>query len=425
MNTTLQEEVRRHLRHNILVNTLEGTFFWIGMAFYSYQTVLPLFVSKLSDSPYPLGILAMLGNSGWLLPQLFTARWVQRTPVKKNIVVRVGFFSERLPYVLLALLAWTIARPYPRVALVATLVIAAWGAYGAGLIAIAWQSMIAKIIPQELRGRFIGVTSALGMIGGALAASFVAYVLNAYPFPRNFAISFSLGALFTLLSWFILSLTREPPDPPLESSEEPLPLWREVPRVLRRDANFAGFLLARGLGALGLMGMGFLAVYAIRRWHLSDGQAGVFGSVMMGSQFLAYLVLGVLADRQGHKRVLELGALATALGFGVATLAPLPHFIYLSFVGLGMMQASYIVSGMMIVPEFAPPEELAIYFGIASTLTGMVAVLVPIVGAWIASLWGYPTVFAISGGAALLSWVVYAVRVQDPRFRQGTQPSEG
>ncbi len=417
MGGSFEDQVRRDLRHNLLVNLLEGACFWIGVSFYSYQTVLPLFVSKLTDSPYPLGILAMLASSGWLLPQLFTARWVQRTPVKKNIVVRVGFFSERLPFVLLALIAWGLAGTHSRLALGLTLVVAAWGAYGGGLIAIAWQSMIAKIIPQDLRGRFIGTTSAIGMAGGAVAAAAVTYILNTWPFPRNFAITFGLGATFTLLSWLFLSLTREPPDPETPPGEANAPLWREVPRVVRQDRDFTWFLLARAVGAITAMGTGFLAVYAIRRWQLSDGQAGVFNGVTMATQFVAYLALGALADRHGHKIVLELGAFVGALGFLVAALTPVPVLVYLAFAGLGIVQASYIVSGMMIVPEYAPPTELPLYFGIASTATGAIAVTAPMLGAWIASGWGYPTVFWVAGGAGLLSWLLFRARVVDPRRR--------
>ncbi len=413
----MEDAVRRHLRHNIVVNMLEGIAFWMGVPFYSYQTVLPLFVSKLTDSPFALGFLATVGNSGWLLPQLFTARWVQRTRVKKHIIVRVGFFSERLPLVVLALIAWGLVYLSPNVALALTLVVAAWGAYGSGLIAISWQAMIAKVIPQDIRGRFFGVTSALGMAGGALAAGAVTYILNAYPFPRGFAISFTLGALFSLLSWFFISLTREPPDPDDTVPEDDASFWSEIPHILRSDRNYFYYLVARAVGALGSMGTGFLAVYAITRWKLSDGQAGVFNGISMAAQLVAYLVLGLLADRRGHKVVLEIGAVASAVGFLIAGVTPVPHLIYVSFAGLGLMQASYIVSGMMIVPEFAPPDRLALYFGLASTLPGLVAVATPMLGATLASAVGYPSVFAISGLASLASWGVLFARVQDPRQR--------
>ncbi len=410
-----EDEIRRHLRHNLVVNFLEGAAFWVGMAFYSFQTVLALYVSRLSDSPFAVGLLAAVGSSGWLLPQLFTAKWTQHTPVKKHIVVRVGFFSERVPLIVLALSAWFLADKHPRAALAVALITATWLAYGSGLIAVAWQSMITKIIPQDIRGRFLGLTSAVGMAGGTLAAGAVTYILNAYPFPKNFAITFSLGAFFSLLSWSFLALTREPADPPVPDGEENKPFWRHVPRILREDRNFLYFLVARILGGLAAMGNGFLAVYAIQHWNLPDGKAGVFNGVYTAAQLGAYVFFGVLADRRGHKQVLEWGMIAGTGAFLSAALAPSPTWIYLSFAGLGLVQAAYVVSGMMIVPEFAPPEYLSLYFGLSSTLPGLVSVVSPMLGATIANVAGYPTLFLVSAAASAGAWLVYAWRVQDPR----------
>jgi len=410
----MEDAVRRHLRWNLTVNIIEGAFFWIGQAFYSFQTVLPLFLSKLSDSPFALGILATIGSSGWLLPQLFTARWVQRTPVKKNIVVRVGFFSERLPLVMLALIAWLVV-PFSRpLALWLTLLTAAWAAYGSGLIAIAWQSMVAKIIPQEMRGRFLGTASALGMVGGTLAASLVTYILNARVFPENFALSFALGATAGLLSWFFLSLTREEADEiPVEEVQRSL--WREIPRILQVDADFTRYLVARMFMVAGSMGTGFLAVYAVERWHLSDGQAGVFSGVTMGAQFLAYLLLGIWADKRGHTCVLAIGAVATGGAFALAAFTPTPVLVYPAFAGLGVAQAAYIVSGMMIVPEFAPSEQLPLYFGLASTLPGIISMLSPLIAATLTTLWGYRTMFIISALLGLAAALLFYAWVVDPR----------
>ena len=416
-------ENRRHLRHNLTVNFLEGVAFWVGSPFYSFQTVLPLYVSRLSDSPFAVGILAAVGSSGWLLPQLFTAKWTQHTPIKKHIVVRVGFFSERLPLIVLALATWFLAKEHPQATLVITLVAATWLAYGSGLIAVAWQSMITKIIPQEMRGRFLGITSAVGMGGATLAAAGVTYILNAHPFPRNFAITFSFGAFFTLLSWAFLALTREPPDSPSATAKSEGSFWRHVPRILREDRNFAYFLVARALGGLAAMGNGFLAVYAVQHWGLPDGKAGVFNGVYTGTQLGAYLLFGVLADRKGHKQVLEWGMAAGTLAFLIATFAPSPRWIYLSFASLGLVQTSYVVSGMMIIPEFAPPEYLSLYFGLSSTLPGLISVVAPMLGATIAKVAGYPTLFLMSATASAGAWLVYARGVRDPRAFQASNES--
>ena len=157
MGTTeaIDAEVRRHYRHNSVVNVLDGTFFWGGSSLIASTTILPVYVSRLSDSKLLIGLVSMIGTTGWLLPQLFTANWVQRLPRKKTLPVRVGLFTERLPVVLLAL-SVLLAPRFPGLALAAFFLTLAWHTVGAGAVAVAWQDMIAKIIPIDRRVAVLG-----------------------------------------------------------------------------------------------------------------------------------------------------------------------------------------------------------------------------------------------------------------------------
>ena len=90
-------EMERNFRWNYTVNVLDGSAFTLGATFISSATIVPLFLSKLSDSPIPIGLAAMIAQGSWFLPQLFTANLVERLARKKPVVVNLGFFTERLP----------------------------------------------------------------------------------------------------------------------------------------------------------------------------------------------------------------------------------------------------------------------------------------------------------------------------------------
>ena len=74
-------------RHNMVVNIIDVTFFFLGSAFISTSTILPLFVSHLTDNKLWIGLIGMISATGCFLPPLFTANWVERTPIKRDIVV--------------------------------------------------------------------------------------------------------------------------------------------------------------------------------------------------------------------------------------------------------------------------------------------------------------------------------------------------
>ena len=69
-------EAERNYPWNFTVNLLDGVAFWFGLNFISSSTVMPLFISKLTPNPLLIGLVAVIAQSGWLLPQLFTAGYI-------------------------------------------------------------------------------------------------------------------------------------------------------------------------------------------------------------------------------------------------------------------------------------------------------------------------------------------------------------
>ncbi|HSM58184.1 MAG TPA: hypothetical protein VK879_18670, partial [Candidatus Sulfomarinibacteraceae bacterium] len=144
----------RNYRWNFTVNLLDGASFWFGLSFASSSTIGPLFISKLTDSTVAIGLLAVVAQGGWFLPQLFTANAVERLARKKPVVVNLGFFLERLPMWFL-IPAALLAPRSGGLALTVFLVSYAMHAVGAGVVATAWQDLIARCFPVEKRGRFL------------------------------------------------------------------------------------------------------------------------------------------------------------------------------------------------------------------------------------------------------------------------------
>ena len=132
--TSIQTFIERNYRHNFIVNFLDGTAFWFGASFFAYRTILPVYIANLTNNEFAIALLSVILSTGWLLPQLFTANWTQRLPLKKFAPVNVGFWSERLPILLLVPSAW-LATISKELALVASMLCIAWHIIGAGVIA--------------------------------------------------------------------------------------------------------------------------------------------------------------------------------------------------------------------------------------------------------------------------------------------------
>ena len=159
----VQVEADRNYRWNFTVNVLDVTNFWFGQSFFSSTTVIPLFVSMLTDSPLAIGLVAVIAQGSWYVPQLFTSNAIEHLSRKKPVVVQLGFFSERLPVWLTAVAA-LLAFWNTTAALLLFIFAFAWHGLGAGVIATAWQDMIARCFPVAKRGRFMGISMFLALV---------------------------------------------------------------------------------------------------------------------------------------------------------------------------------------------------------------------------------------------------------------------
>ena len=407
-------EVQRNYRWNFAVNLLDGATFAFGATFFSAVTIVPLFINRLTPSPYILGLVAIIAQSGWFLPQLFTANAVEALPWKKPVVVNLGFFLERVPMWLLVLGA-LLAVVSPFFSLLVFLLGFALHTLGAGLVATAWQDMIGRCFPVERRGRFLGLTGFLGCGTGAAAGIFCSYLLAKLPFPTNFVWVFTFAAIFIGLSWFFLALTREPA-PPLEPSKTShIQYLSQLPTILRTDHNYRRFLIARLTLALGGMGIGFVMVAAQKRFNLPESAGGWYTASLLIGQMLGNIIFGLAADSRGHKLSLEAAALAAAASFATAWLAPSPVYFHIAFILIGISMGATAVSGMLVVLEFSPPDKVPTYTGLTNTSIGLLTLLSPLLGAYLASH-SYTLLFLITAAINLAALILLRYHVHEPRF---------
>lgn len=414
MEPVIQAEIDNNYKYNFTVNVIDGTFFWFGSSFFATRTIAPLFLSYLTENTAVFGILSLVISTGWLLPQLFTANWVQNLPVKKVVPVNLGFFTERLPIMLLPLSPWLALISEP-LAVVVFLILISWHVIGAGVVAVGWQDMIAKIFSVERRGRFFGTANFGGTATGVLGAATVAWLLEKYPFPNNFMISFGIAGFFIFVSWILLAMTREPAVPVNTERLSNKHYWKSLPEILKTDVNFRRYLISQFVVNLGTMAVGYLTIYTVHTWDVSDSMVGFFTTSMLVGQALSNLLFGWLADKHGHKLVLEIIATLMIVNAGLAIFAPSPDYFYIVFALLGVITAGFMISGIMIVFEFCEPEVRPTYIGLTNTTTGIFSGLAPLIGLLLIETLGYKWMFGAALAASLIGFLLLHFTVREPR----------
>jgi MFS family permease len=401
----------RHARRNFWLNVLDGSSFTLGISLVSRFTVLPLVVERLSDARWLQGLIPAIFYAGWLLPGLFMAPVVAAQPRRKPIIL-TATIGERVPFLLLGLVLILAPGLPPPVLLGVLFGLYAVFALSAGLTSTAWQDFISRIIPERSWGIFFGLQAGLGGLLGVGGGALAGYVLATQPFPQSAGMLALICFGFMAVSYGFLAATVEAPQP--VSPRQPLKVFlRGIGPLLQRDVRFRRYLLCRGAIALGLVGHSFLTAAALERFNPPASEIGLFTAVMLGAQAVGNIGLGALADRWGHKQVLELST-----GLGVAALllalvAPASLWFVPIFALVGVSQAGYQLSGFTLVFAFSPRAERPTYIGVANTALAPVAALGPLLAGALAGAAGYGLVFAVLAavgvaGLAVLHWQVAA-----------------
>lgn len=413
-----------HYRRNFAAIAGDWICFLVAMSFISYRSVTPAFVSRLTDFAPLIGLVATIGDGGWLLPQLIAAHHVANREWKKPYVI-ANMLLGRPMYLLVALAILLTGDTYPWLLLALFFLAETLFTATDALASVGWFDILSKSIPPVKRGRLFSTGQIFGGSLAFVAGLVISLILGPQGpgFPYDYGLLFVLAVAFLFLSLLFYSSLKEPPQE-VRKEREP---WRAyLPRtvaLLRQDRQFRLINIVRLLAGLGGLALPFYVVYATKILKISDENIGLFVSAQVLGGIVASFAMGYLNERSGSKIVTQM---TIALWVSTPLLALLIHFytppsalvtyIYpLVFFLIGAAMSGYMQGYTNIVLEMAPDNERPAYVGLYNTLGGILLV-VPLLGGWLLESTSYPILF----GAAVLGPITslaLSFKLVEPRRR--------
>jgi MFS family permease len=407
---------------------LDLTLFVLGLSFTSAYGVLPLFVHHLSASNIALGAIPAVRASS-LLPPIFIAAYTERLARKKPFVVG-STIVERIPYLILAVMTPLWASAHPIALLWLFFVLLAIAIMAGGLAMPAWLDLIARMIPAHWRGRFFGVSSALGGLLGLIGSAGAAFLLRRFSWSAGCALCFAATFVCLAISFIFIILGREPApterprDPELEpgTAPKPEPYWRRLPGIVRSDRNLLWYLVAIALITSAGAAAPFYIIDAKGTLALSDAAASLYAVLLLATTTIGNVLWGYVGDHTGHKRVVVIGALCSGLAPLLALAARgtesgvLGYGLVFVFAGLG--SSALQLAALTFIIDLAPVTQRPTFVGVATIAQAPFAIAAPFACALIANRGGYPPVFSLTAMLALLGMLLVARFVRDPRIER-------
>ncbi len=403
--------MQANFRRNYAANLTHGVFGMTGFRLIYAPTIIPAYLYLLTGSAAAVGLgTALLQLGGTVSPILSGARVESRNRILPYAIT-VGSLM-RVMILVLAIAAWTLEGTALLVVTLASFLLLG---FFSGAQRVAFQMLMAKLIPIARRGRLQGIRN---MLGGLIAAG-LAWVAGHYFIAQQwlgngYATTFLLAFLLTSLGLLALQLlVREPDAPRLRPTmklRERLGQFGE----LVQHGDFRAFLAAHGLAAVARVGLPFWTLYVGDRLGLDGALIGSLSLAFLAADTLSNLLWGWLGDRFGF-RLVYLGALGSSIA-GMALLVFGDGWVlHAAFVALGVGFSGWMMAAVTLVLEFGEHEDIPMRLALTTTVEGGVSSIGPVLAGLAIAVMGYAPLIVAASGALIASLALMVWRVREPR----------
>lgn len=383
-------------------------YFWLDGLFASASdailiTYLVLYVLALGATEVQIGMMSALGSLAATLVLLPGALLVERSGLRKRIVVATGGLPARLLILLLVLAPFMARSPgliYLAIGLEVT-------RQALGNLALpAWVSLTGDLVPIAWRGRYFASRNIVMSLANILIIIFTGQLITRASQPAGYQVALGLAFAFGIASAFVFSRLKETPLQPVPTPQREV-LSRDFFRPLLENRPLLMLCLTAAIWnfALNISGP-FFSVYQVKQLLLTPAVIGLLATVSSISGLPAQRIIGPLTDRLGPRRVqLVTGFLIPLLPLSWVWITnPVAATWQITAVNLagGFLWAGYSLASFNLLLELTPAEQRARATAIYQVIVSISLAAGAAIGGLIVSVWGFAAIFAIS---ALVRWV--------------------
>ncbi|MFN2129476.1 MAG: MFS transporter [Anaerolineae bacterium] len=363
-------------RRNVVALTADFALFSVGLTFYDPFVILPAYVQALTGSELVVGALSAIRVLMIALPQVWAASFLTARPQKKPLLVWSSI-GGRLPILLLAFASLSWAEQAPgRVVAVLGLSVALFFV-SEGLNGVSWPALVGKVVPDKIRGRFLGLGQLLSS-GGALAAGYVVRIIlgdGSEVDMRRWALLFGLSFVGLMLSVAAMLAIRETAEERPRAKVSVRQGTRAIVACLRRNLDLRRVVVTQILVGTAAATFPFFVVRAQQTVAGSDRLLWLYLVMQSVGGAAAAISCGQLIDRVGSWAAIRAVVLAQVLVLAIVSaggsVSPAP--VYLGgFLLLGFVSSSTWWSFSAYLLDMGTEEERPLYLAASGILTAPV-----------------------------------------------------
>lgn len=376
---------------------LNGVFFNLAFAFISGATIIPLFISGLTNSNIIIGVFSSLEAFGWHFPQFFAGALIAGRPLvlgfyNRISAVRVITFASAVS------LIFIIKDSDHSLLLVSFGLLFTVFSLASGLAGISFMEVVGKMIPTSKRGTFFGMRMFFGGLLAVLSAPLVKKIIGGFSFPVNFGHVFIISLIAVTFGLLCFAFIKEKPLPFEKSKREFKNNLTNGLKLLKNDSNIRHLVIARLLSNAILLASPFYVITAHKMLGISKALAATYLSFEMVGYLGLNFLWAWLSNRVSNKRLLKISTICAFVPpiLALVSLVKNPgYFIFgLVFFFNGAALSGNSMGYTNYLLEIAPENSRPISVGLVHTIIA-------------------PTIFLSSIGGLILEifnfWILFGI----------------
>lgn len=391
---------------NYLLMFSDNMLFTNAMTFISVNAVIAYFLNTLGASTLQISLASALVSLGAFLSQPIFVKLAMERSYKIKIFAKI-LYAQRIFFLIFILTIPYFAKTNPHFTI--TLFLICWGIFNlfTGSYSPMYSSLLAKMIPHRQRGRMLGLAGGLGNII-ALGASFaIGLILKNLPYPYNYTLIFLIGIFILLLDVVVFQLMKEPPDVVTGKYVSYFKHIRGIPKYLKSNINIKKIIIGNSFIVISNVALGYYVIYAIRTYGARAEEVALFTGLAVITNVFGSTVFGFLADKYGHKLILQ-GAALFSMMAGIVILSIHVMFaVYFAFALSTLCSSAFNLSSNVLIIHNSPKDQIPVYISANSMITLILYSTVMIASGYVIDKLSFTPIFVIISIAGFLALLVF------------------
>lgn len=159
---------------------------------------------------------------------------------------------------------------------------------------------------------------------------------------------------------------------------------------------------------LGTMAIPFLVLYLTQERGFDPEHAGMMLGVYGGTSLVVSPLLGRMADRIGHVRLMKLSLLTSGIVLLSYPFAHTPGQVTVATILFALTAEAFRPASLSVLTDLAPPEQRKAAFAANRLAINLGMSVGPAVGGYLAES-SFPAVFRVDGTTTLLAWLLLTI----------------